>query len=214
MRIPNGINNEETLLLALCRLEFNDQQSEKIIALIHGLKDWNYFLSLANAHGIVALICNNLEKLKLLNAIPGEVSVTLRNSLMKTLSRNEFNMMITGEALHLLNRESIPVVLLKGMALELTVYGNQGIRQMSDVDILIERKQCIKARKILMNNGFKSLPVKSVLHKLILKYVGKHLPSVEKKGVLVEIHHELFGGEHNELTQLFLEQCWASEPFF
>ena len=206
MNIPQELRNEELLLTGLCRMEFTEAQSEEINALAHKVSDWSYFVSLANAHGVVAMVCHNLERLKLFKYLPGNVAVTLRNSLMKSLSRNEFNLKITNEALNLLNREQIKVVLLKGMALEMTVYGNQGLRQMSDVDVLVEKNQCEKARNILMANGFRSLPVKSVLHNFIIKNLGKHLPSLEKNGGLFEIHHELFGGVKNGLTRLLLER--------
>ena len=81
---------------------------------------------------------------------------------MKSLSRNTFNTESLGEVLRLLNDEKIKTVLLKGMALEITVYGNAGLRQMSDVDILISRDECIRARNILIRMDYVSLPVKSV----------------------------------------------------
>ena len=113
---------------------------------------------------------------------------------MHSLSRNTFNTESMSEVLHLMNESGIKTVLLKGLALELTVYGNAGLRQMSDVDILISRNQSMRARQILINNGYISLPVKSIFHKPIIAYMGKHLPSLIKNGTSVEIHHELFGG--------------------
>ena len=128
---------------------------------------------------------------------------------MKSLSRNAFNRETIVEVLRLLDRENIKTVLLKGMALELSVYGNSGLRQMSDVDILICREQCIQARKILINNGFVSLPVKSLFHELIIADIGKHLPSLIKNGTSVEIHSELFGGRKNVLTRMLYENSYA-----
>lgn len=206
MTNPVSISNEAKLLTVLCRLEFNEKQCSKIRDLLSNVTDWNLFLSLANAHGIIALACHNLQRLDLWDSVPAEAAAILRNALMKSLARNEFNMTVTAEALNLLGRENIRPVLLKGMALELTVYGNCGLRQMSDIDILIRKHQCLSARELLISEGFRSLPVKSVLHRLILKHVGKHLPSLEKKGALVEIHHELFGGNDNELTRLFFKK--------
>jgi hypothetical protein len=116
-----------------------------------------------------------------------------------------------GEVLRLLNAENIKIVILKGLALENSVYGNQGLRQMSDVDILINRDECIKARKILISNGYVSLPVKSFFHKQILAYYGKHLPSLIKNGTSVEIHHELFGGRKNLMTKMLYDSSYMVE---
>jgi hypothetical protein len=116
-----------------------------------------------------------------------------------------------GEVLRLLNAENIKTVILKGLALENSVYGSSGLRQMSDVDILINREECIKARKILISNGYESLPVKSFFHNLIIGYSGKHLPSLIKSGTSVEIHHELFGGRKNLLTKLLYDSSYEVE---
>jgi hypothetical protein len=97
------------------------------------------------------------------------------------------------------------VVFLKGLALELLIYGNSGLRQMTDVDILLSRRDCIPARNILIGHGYRPLPVKSVLFRLIILDAGKHLPSLIKNGASVEIHHELFGGKKNMLTKLLME---------
>lgn len=217
-----NIRDEERLLIDLCRLEFSERHVKEISLLVAVIKDWEYFRMLANAHGVAALVWSNLEKHKLSAGIPDNVSAILRGSLLKSLSRNTFNTESLADALRLLNAEKIKTVLLKGMALENSVYGNAGLRQMSDVDILIMKEECIRARDILMQNGYESLPVKSIFHKAILAYTGKHLPSLLKNGTSIEIHHELFGGNNNALTRLFYEtsfevtikeeKAWIAQP--
>ncbi len=210
MNNPLEMRDEEILLTGLCRLDISEVLVKKLAAVIPGIMDWGYFMSLANAHGVAALAYHNVEKYNFRGLIPAEVITFLRNSLMKSLARNEFNSVIIHEALVLLNRENIKTVLLKGMALERTVYGNAGLRQMSDVDILIAKDECIKARDILVANGFVSLPVKSGLHKLIIGNLGKHLPSLIKDGASVEIHHGLFGIKNTALTNLFYVTSYES----
>ncbi len=206
-----NIRDEETLLLGLCRLEYRDEQLEKIRALATVITDWNYFSFLANAHGVAALAYHNLEKYSLLTGIPREVVTFLKGALMLSLSRNAYNTEAMGEALRLLNGENIRTVLLKGMALEFSVYGNAGLRQMSDIDVLISRNQCIKARNILINSGYVSLPLKSIFHKLIFADTGKHLPSLIKSGTSIEIHHELFGSKKNVLTMMLYDNSYKIE---
>jgi len=208
--MKNGvkIKDEELILLGLCRLEFSEELIKKIRSLVSVTTDWAYFGTLANVHGVAALVYHNLEKYSLLDGIPGDAVNFLRGALMKNLGRNTFNIESMGEVLRLLNSENIKVVILKGFALENTVYGNEGLRQMSDVDILINRKECIKARKILISNGYVSLPVKSLFHKLIIANAGKHLPSLLKGGSSVEIHHELFGGGKNILTRMLYDTSY------
>lgn len=205
------INDEEILLIELCRLKFNDEHLIRIRDFISIISDWNYFGSLVKAHGVGALVWHNLDKHHLQDGIPEEVLASLRGALMISLSRNAFNTEIMGDVLKLLNAENIKTVLLKGLALENTVYGNSGLRQMSDVDVLIDRKDCIRARDILLSNGFDSLPVKSVLHKLIISNTGKHLPSVTKNGAYIDIHNDLFGVKNNALTRMLYANSYVIE---
>jgi hypothetical protein len=211
MKSEVRISVEEHLLLELCRLEFSDEQINRIKSLLTVITDWIYFSNLANEHGVAALVWYNLEKYQLHSEIPEAAAYFLKCTLMRSLGRNTFNTESMGEVLRLLNAENIKIVILKGLALENSVYGNQGLRQMSDIDILINRDECIKARKILIRNGYVSLPVKSFFHKQILAYYGKHLPSLIKNGTSVEIHHELFGGRKNLMTKMLYDSSYMVE---
>jgi hypothetical protein len=205
MKNDLNIRDEEILLLGLCRLSFGVELKVMLTALAETVTDWDYFFSVANAHGVAALVYHNLEKLGFLHLVPDKVAGNLRNAMMVSLSRNAGNAEAMGEVLRILNRENIKTVLLKGLALELTVYGNKGLRQMTDVDVLVSRDNCMKARKLLMENGFESLPVKSLFLKPIIADFGKHLPTLIKNGFAVEIHHELFGAGKNVLTRILYE---------
>jgi hypothetical protein len=205
------LSDEENLLIGLCRLKFDEDQIDKIRSLTSLVTDWKYFSSLANSHGVAALVWHNLEKYDLTGPVPDEAVAFLKVALMKSLSRNAFNSEAMSKVLRLLNSEKIKTVLLKGLALELSDYGNEGLRQMSDVDVLISNEQCLKARKILMRNGYTSLPVKSVFHKFIITSSGKHLPSLIRNGTSVEIHRELFGRNKNKLTRLLYDCSYEIE---
>lgn len=194
------IRDEEILLLGLCRLNFTKDQTDKLSQLAGKINDWGYFVSLASDHGVASLICDNLERLGLAGRVRPEQLQLLRNTRMLSLSRNAFLLSASEEMLGTLNREGIKVVLLKGLALELTVYGNRGLRQMTDTDILIRRNDYLKAQKVLMENGFDPTPVKSGFHKPIIEWTGKHLPSLLKNGTSIDLHIELFGGTRNSLT--------------
>jgi hypothetical protein len=211
MRSDTVIKEEETLLLSLCRLDFNEDHLEKIKGYVAQIADWKYFSTLANEHGVAALVWHNLEKLGLHSEVPEGVVTFLRYANLMSLSRNTFNSEAVREALHALNSESIKTVILKGLALENTVYGNVGLRQMSDIDILMRREECLTAREILHGIGYESLPVKSVFHKSIITYYGKHIPSLIKKGTSIEIHYDLFGRKLNSITQTLFDTSYQAE---
>ena len=65
MKSEVRISDEEHLLLELCRLEFSDEQINRINSLLAVITDWPYFSNLANEHGVAALVWYNLEKYQL-----------------------------------------------------------------------------------------------------------------------------------------------------
>jgi hypothetical protein len=205
------IRVEQKLLVELCRLEFSDEILLKSEHLISVITDWDYFRYLVNAHGIVALSCGNLEKHGLISKIPASTADYLKKTLLINLGRNTFNTKAIGEVLSRLNSAGIKTIILKGLALENSVYGCEGLRQMSDVDILVDKRDCMRSRDILIGMGYISLPAKSFFHTLILDNIGKHLPALSRNGTSVEIHHGLFGRDNNNLTGLLYESSYEVE---
>lgn len=209
----NGLKlrNEELLLCRLCRMSFDPENIPGLRSMAEKITDWNSFSDLAANHGIAALIYNNMASLGLLQFVPPDIKEILRNSLLTNIARNAGFIEKTSWVSELLNNYGIKIVLLKGLALELSVYGNTGLRQMTDVDILVRREESLKARKILIENGFISHPLKSTLYKPILAYAGKHLPTLTKEGFAIEIHNELFGKKNSFLTKKLLDDSYETE---
>ncbi len=199
------IRDDEIFLLGLCRSEFTADRIEKLRALCSDITGWDRFASLANDHGVASLVHYNLSELGFLPAVSPSASAFLQNARMLNISRNAFHITATEELLSILRKEGIRPVLLKGLALEYSVYGNKGLRQMTDVDILIDRKDYLKARSVMMDNGYDTMPVKSGFHKPIIAWTGKHLPTMLKNGASVDCHIELFPGKRNRLTKMLLE---------
>lgn len=222
MTKDEDINSEEHLLLKLCRLRFDDLLKDQAEAICRKGISWDYFCVAANRHGISALVYNNLERLGLLKYVPEVNTEFLKKAAYVSMVRNAGIMKMVSEVLSFLEKDNFRIVLLKGMALELTVYGNTGLRQMTDADVLLQVDDGIKAFRKIRKRGFRPLPVKSILYKLILKYIGKHLPSLVKNGFSLEIHHELFGSASKHLTSRFFEtsiktdldghEVWLPQP--
>jgi hypothetical protein len=205
------LKDEEILLLGLCRSSFTPELKVMLRALAENIKDWNHFILMSSEHGVAALVYHNLERLDFLQYLPEGEKNFLKNCLLKSLTRNTRNVKVMAEALHLLNVKNMKVVLLKGFALEMMVYGNEGLRQMTDLDVLLTRQDCLDARMLLMENGFRSFPVKSVFHKPIMGYIGKHLPTLVKNDLRLELHHELFGRDNSSLTELLYERSCETD---
>jgi len=183
---------EEKLLLALCRLEFSEEKKKTIKDLIKEVSDWEAFVKLTNRHGIIALTAYNIKELGLAGRIPGIVMQTLDNGRMKVMLRNTWLVRRWKEINAILTDAGIKHLLLKGMALEHTVYGAKGLRQMTDNDILVRKEDALQAWNLLQEHGFIPETLKSPLYRKIIPDIGKHLPTLVKDGYAVEVHNRLF----------------------
>lgn len=202
----NRDSTHEELLVLLCRLDFSDEIRSRITGMLPDVRSWKSFVGLANEHGVSALVSSSLEKLGLHAELPEQYSQLLHNSLLVSLTRNTYLLDKLTEAAATLAGSNIDIELLKGMALELSLYGNCGLRQMNDVDVLIDRDRCIKAWNLLKKSGFTSPPMKSPLYKLIPLYEGKHLPELYQDDLSLEIHHNLFPGNLDITRRMISER--------
>jgi len=180
------------LLFLLCNYPFDEKNREPLSKLTGEVKDWHKMVELINAHGIIALAAYNIKECGLEKKIPQDAMAALENGYMQSVVRNSWLTERWKEVNIILSNAGIKHVLLKGMALEHTLYGSKGLRQMNDNDILLKRDDAIKAWHLLQQHGFSHELIKSSLYKVIIADIGKHLPSLYKNGYAVELHHKLF----------------------
>ena len=189
---------EEKLLVSLCGLQFDEEQIATISGYLGKVNDWSFFTRLANEHGIIALVRYNIRECGLEMKIPVDSMTVLENGYMQSLVRNTWLTERWKEVNTILGNKGIKHILLKGMALEHTIYGARGLRQMNDNDILIKSEDAFKAWYLLQQEGFTLEPFKSPLLKKIMFEFGHHLPALYKDGYSVEIHHKLLNKEKTD----------------
>jgi hypothetical protein len=205
MKREGKITPEELLLASLCMpvdVEPARTRTEELLSLV---VDWERFLKLATNHGIAALAYVGLDHSGLSDRVPEHVIAALRNARLKSMARNSALMRQMEEVLKVTGDMDMKIILLKGMALELTVYGNTGLRQMSDIDVLALKKDAIRVHKALIGSGLRPLSPKSLLHRPITGHIGKHLPTLFRNGFAIDIHHDLFGHDKSQLTAKFYD---------
>ena len=93
------------------------------------------FVWLVNEHGVAAFVQKNIADAGLKEVLPPTLYQGLRNQTFKSIARNSFIMTAMRDAAKVLSAAGMVPVLLKGTALELSVYGESGLRPMSDADI-------------------------------------------------------------------------------
>jgi len=186
------------LLLLLCRYPFEEKNRETLSQLLGEVKDWHAMVKVINDHGIIALAAYNIKEAKLEKKIPGDAMAFLENGYMRSVVRNTWLTERWKEVNSILSNAGIKHILLKGMALEHTLYGSKGLRQMNDNDIFIKHDESFKAWQLLQQEGFTIEPLKSPLFRKIRADINQHLPALYKNGYAIEIHDKLF---NNQLTE-------------
>jgi len=89
----------------------------------------------------------------------------------------------------LLKEKGIPLIGLKGIALSSELYSDEGLRPMSDIDILVPEGKGSEALEVLLMNGGKQTVVpRSEIH----EQIDAHVRAIKVDGILVEIHQRLF----------------------
>lgn len=185
------------LLLLLSKYPFDIKDKFALERAMSGISDWKPVVELINLHGIIALAAYNIKEAGLNGLVSHEALTILNNGQQQTLIRNTWLTQKWKEVNRILTEAGIKHVLLKGMALEYTVYGGCGLRQMTDTDMLVKKEDAYAAWVILKEKGFKSPLIKSTLHKGILAEIGNHLPELARDNYIVEVHHTLLKDRKN-----------------
>ncbi len=184
-----------TLMLLLSRTTFTEEERVLAEKGCRTLTGWKLFADLVIKHGVAALVWQNITDLGLTAAVPEQERSLLENIRFKTIARVSYITSEAAEVVAELEKEGIMALLLKGLALEHSVYGSRGLRQMSDADLLVAPEDALRAQDILVKAGFVSRPMKSSLYKHIILDLGNHLPELHRNGISVDMHHRLFGPE-------------------
>lgn len=120
---------------------------------IREITDWNRFARIASEHGIRPLCLNRLRgtdpsivPLDFIESLTREVRMFTRRSLA-----------LTAElffALDVLERAGIPAISYKGPALAAQAFGDVGLREYGDLDILVRHNDIARAAEFLQRQGY------------------------------------------------------------
>jgi hypothetical protein len=116
--------------------------------------DWDYILESAFRHGIAPLLYINLRRVNGNHVIPEEVIDRLKKAYFLTTARNMRLYAELSRVLEVFHNEGVEVIVLKGVALAQTVYGNIGLRSMGDIDLLVRKENLSRAKKIMVDLGY------------------------------------------------------------
>jgi hypothetical protein len=116
--------------------------------------DWNYLIETAHHHRVLPLLYRNLLHVDRA-AVPAFAIQRLQAAFESNVRRNLF---LTRELVRLLDvfaASEIPVIPYKGPILASQLHGDPGLRQFSDLDILVPINDVARTRALLMSQGYR-----------------------------------------------------------
>ena len=186
--VPSALRPEVDLLLLCARAHLDEQQRQRIRDLVPQNLDWNYLLQLADRHGLQPLLHWHLTAV-CPNTVPKELQQNLRVAFQRV---SALNILLTHELqklIALFAENNVTAVPYKGPALALQLFGNVALRQFSDLDLLVHPRDVLRARDLLLRDGYEPLPPLTEGQQALLLRTQCNLPfSREQKRMIVELH--------------------------
>jgi len=150
----NNLKNEEKLLIQLSRKELSSNNLSYINESLGKYDiDWDYLLNLARIHGVTSFIYLNLSG-HFQNLIHKAVLGRIKDSYMENSKKSLFLSSVLLDILYNLDEIGIKAIPLKGPVLSQILYGDVTVRDFSDIDILVDKKDIIKTREFLISRDY------------------------------------------------------------
>ena len=169
--------------------------------------DWSALLQLASRHKVAPLLYRSLITTPH-DGVPEDILDQLREQFDFNLRRN---LRLTGELLKVLNlfdAHGIRVIPYKGLVLASYLYGNLALRQFADLDILVRKEDVLKAKELLIPQGYQ--PLQKLNHAqeaTLLRTNTEYVFYREEPWVSLEVHWHVDLRESS--IPLDFESLWA-----
>lgn len=202
-----SLSTEDLVILGSLKIDINSQELSLIDDLIAQITNWDYFLNTITNKGIGPLFFVKIGQFKNSSMIPIFVKKSLNQVYYKTLSRGIIMYNTVSEVIENFNKSGIDIIALKGFYLAEHLYHDVGLRQFSDIDLLVKLKDGEKCIELLKDLGYVAVRDKNVMSEFIDSVsVKMHYDPMVKDNVSIEIHTRLNNVE--EAYELNVEELW------
>jgi hypothetical protein len=195
---------EDQLCLLLTRGHLNPEVRTRTLQFLANPLQWALILERAYSHQVYPLLYRNLLELGF-PGVPHEVQTELKSAYLANAFRNQLLAEELAHLLKVLGEAGIPVIPLRGVTLEQSLFGDPAARVCSDIDILVTPGDAVRARAVILRNGYSSQFTEEffVNHQL---RTSPDCPLVSETKVLtylVELHWTLLysSSKNQEITE-------------
>ena len=186
----SGDTDVERGLRALLRSRWDLQSAAWIERNFYADKDfdWEALVDVAQRARVAPLIYLFLRERAW---VPAHAYDRLRAFYLATARRNLLAFNALAPVIAALNAHGIPNILLKGVALALTLYKNEALRPMSDVDVLVRWADVPRAVEVLREFGYDT-PVPEIRPGARIAYGGElYLRPDGVHAISIDLHWNL-----------------------
>jgi len=185
------VANTDQLLLWCARTTAVPQVVARLRELAATEVDWEYLFLLARRHAVVPLVYVQLER-HAPALVPPHVLARFKKHYVENSARNTILTAELCRLISLFNDAGIEAIPYKGPVLALFAYGNIALRRFVDLDVIVRKSDVLKAREILLNEGYK--PAKSLSlsqQEHLLRTQHNMQFSRDQHQLIVELHWEV-----------------------
>jgi hypothetical protein len=149
---------ENALLVCIARRSLNDSLVARVTALMAGEVDWTSLCARARQHRLLPLLYYHLNSI-CPQSVPTAVLDSMRTEFITNSKSCLYLFSELRKLLRLFEKQGIKAVVFKGPVLAAAAYGDIGLRQVGDLDILIKQSDFGLAKQLLTAAGYKMEPL-------------------------------------------------------
>ena len=181
----------QVFCLALRRPQSSDLITE-LRRILAAEVEWDHILDGARRHRVASLLLSRLQRSGSPD-LPARVVAELRRQALIAAKESLAQMAEIGRLAPMFARAEVRVLGLKGVVLSAQLYGNPGLRNPRDIDLLVSPDEFASAEAVLLEAGYchsgaTLSPRQTAAYRRWIKDVGYVNPV---NGVRVELHHRL-----------------------
>lgn len=150
-----GLAPEDELCLLLARGQFPPGVRVRALKLLADPPRWDALMQRAEEHQVLPLVYRSLRSMEF-QGVPDEVQTHLKADFRINAARNMLFATELSRVLQFLGEAGIRVIPLKGVALAELLYGDPALRVCYDIDILVPASDALRARRLLLAQGYTS----------------------------------------------------------
>ena len=181
---------QENIILLSAKIHPSEAELQALNAQIELVHDWELVTRNLTERGMAPLFYSKLPKLSNRTLIPTVSYGHLKQVYYRTLTRGMMLYEVFRRVADALTLNGIRVVALKGVHLAEWLYQDIGLRQFSDIDLLVRKEDAEKCLKILRDMGF--VQSGDEVSQLIMEKSDIiHYPAMVMNDISIEIHINL-----------------------